>query len=153
MKLQLRDWASVAEIIAAFAVVLSLVFVGVQIRASTRAAQAAAYQDLNAIEIDMLYDLGKDPVLAARYNRAWLAPTALSSEEVLSAQYLRLSTMRLWEAFYLQYRSGSLSEEAWAAREPVIRRLARTYSEDLLRSDALNGEFRDYVLELKQAQR
>jgi hypothetical protein len=150
VRFQLRDWASVAEIIAAVAVVVSLGFVGMQIRASTRAAQAAAYQDLNAIEINMLYDLGKDQALAARYNRAWLAPNTVSVEEVTSAGYLRLATMRLWEAFYLQYRSGSLSEEAWAAREPVIRRLTRTYPDDLLRTDVVNGEFRDYILELKQ---
>jgi len=76
----------------------------------------------------------------------------VGAEELISAVYLRLATMRLWEAFYLQYRSGSLSEEAWAAREPVIRRLARTYPDDLLRTDVLNGEFREYILALKQQQ-
>jgi hypothetical protein len=151
VRFRLTDWASVAEIIAAVAVVVSLVFVGLQIRASARATQAAAYQDLAALEIEMLYDIGKDVHLTERYNRAWLAAETVSAEELASAVYLRLSTMRLWEAFYLQYRSGSLSEEAWAAREPVIRRLARTYPDQLLRSDVLTGEFRDYVLELKQA--
>jgi hypothetical protein len=153
MKFQLADLAKVAEIVAAVAVVLSLVFVGVQIRASTRAAQAAAYQDLAALEIEMLYELGKDAALAERYNRAWLAPSSVNADDLAPAVYLRLSTMRLWEAFYLQYRSGSLSEEAWAAREPVIRRLARTYPDDLIRSDVLTGEFREYVLGLKRVER
>ena len=43
MKLKLSDWASLAEVIGSLAVVLSLVFVGFQIQASTKAAQASAY--------------------------------------------------------------------------------------------------------------
>ena len=44
MKTKLADWASIAEIIAAAAVVLSIVFVGLQISDSNREARAATTQ-------------------------------------------------------------------------------------------------------------
>ena len=54
MKRTLAEWASVAEIIGALAIVVSLVFVGLQIRANTRATQNATYQQSVGYEIEIL---------------------------------------------------------------------------------------------------
>ena len=148
MKFRLSDWAEVAEIVASCAVVVSLVFVGLQIRTSTTAAQAASYQDLVALEIGMIQDLGKDPELVNLYYRAMLAPANLEPSERMQADYLRLATFRLWESFYHQYQSGALSPGAWRAREPIIHRHIRALfagadGEGFL--DELSSSFADYV--------
>ena len=45
MKTKLSDLASVAEIVGAFAVVISLLYVGIQVNDSTKAARSAAAND------------------------------------------------------------------------------------------------------------
>ena len=47
MKLKLSDMANFAEIIAAVAVVVSLIYVGIQVNDTTRAVKAAAANDAN----------------------------------------------------------------------------------------------------------
>src|SRR5262245_9673872 len=123
MKLELKDWAAIAEITASVAVVASLAFVGIQIYGNTQATQAAQYQQLLTLETSMLFDLGKEPKLAQRYNAAFYARDGMNVEDAQAGVYMVLATMRLWEGYYLQYRSGTLSEAVWREREPIVRRL------------------------------
>ena len=108
MKLELKDWAALAGITASVAVVASLAFIGLQIFGNTRATQAAQYQELLTLETNMHFDLGKDPRLAQRYEAAFYAREALSAGESRAGIYMVIATMRLWEGYYLQYRSGAL---------------------------------------------
>ena len=48
MKLKLSELASIAEIIGAFAVVISLIYVGVQVNDSAGAARSASANDANS---------------------------------------------------------------------------------------------------------
>jgi hypothetical protein len=47
MKLKLSELASMAEVVGAVAVVISLVYVGAQVRDTTRAVRSAAINDAN----------------------------------------------------------------------------------------------------------
>lgn len=144
--MKLEKLALIAEIIGGAAIVLSLIFVGFQIRASNRVAQAAMYQENLVAEIGIAELLGSDPELARLHDAAWNGlPEACSSENRVQAGYLLLATIRLWEGYYLQYLSGTLSEAAWSAREPAIRRTLRNLPDTYLQSDAFAGPFRDYV--------
>ena len=67
----LRKWALVAEILGGAAVVLSLIFVGFQIRQSslqteqnTVALEVSAYQNLVALMNDMNMEMYRDEYLA-----------------------------------------------------------------------------------------
>jgi hypothetical protein len=48
-KLTLSSWASIAEIVSAIAVVLSLIYVGTELRGNTRAVEAATLVEVNKI--------------------------------------------------------------------------------------------------------
>ncbi len=52
------------ELIAAIAVVISLIFVGLQIKDNTIATEAATYKDTVAYDFEILLNLGSTPVLA-----------------------------------------------------------------------------------------
>jgi len=47
MRLKLSEWASIAEIIGAFAVVISLLYAGVQVNDSASAVRSASANDVN----------------------------------------------------------------------------------------------------------
>ena len=60
MKLKLAEYASIAEIIGAFAVVLSLIYVGVQVNDSTSAVRSASANDANVAVQNWYLQIGSD---------------------------------------------------------------------------------------------
>ena len=148
MKRSLADWASIAEILGAIAVVVSLLFVGLQVRANTRASQAATYQEQLGLEIGVLSTAAANPGLARLYSDTFDKGDfeGFNEEESAQAQWLWVATFRLWEGFYLQHLSGAMSPEGWAAREPVVRAISQlpiacTFADDI----TISGEFEEYV--------
>ena len=60
MKLKLSELASIAEIIGAFAVVLSLIYVGVQVNDNAGAVRSAAANDANVATQSWYMQIGAD---------------------------------------------------------------------------------------------
>lgn len=60
MKLRLSDWASIAEVISAVAIVVSLIYVGVQVNDSTRAVRSASANDANVAVQNWYLQIGSD---------------------------------------------------------------------------------------------
>ena len=58
METTLSEWASIAEIVSAIVVTLSLIFVGMQIRSNTVATQAATLQDSVGYDAQILTTVG-----------------------------------------------------------------------------------------------
>ena len=112
----------VGELAAAVAVVLSLVFVGLQVRESTIATQAATYQTTVAYDIELLLTRGTSSD-GSRLHWAFLEnPKSLTGDEYLRGRDIAAATSRHLENLYLQREAGMLSDEAWSAREPLIQR-------------------------------
>lgn len=115
------------EIVSAVAVVISLVFVGLEIRNSTeqteqntRALQLAAYQDL----VNRIVDMNAIDIDGATSIEALIALDSL--DEPLRQKL----ASRLWIIFrhgdmaYFQYESGAISAERLrSAMAPVVSRL------------------------------
>ncbi len=60
MKIKLSDFASIAEIIGAFAVVISLIYVGVQVNDSAGAVRSASANDANVAVQNWYMQIGSD---------------------------------------------------------------------------------------------
>ena len=61
MKMKLSDAANLAEVVAAVAVVISLIYVGIQVDDSTRAVRAAAANDANVAMQNWYVAVGSSP--------------------------------------------------------------------------------------------
>jgi len=149
MKTKIAEWAPVGELIGAVAIVVSLVFVGLEIRGNTRATQAATFQEHMGFEIQILSALGTNPEAGSAYEADWDKMDSLSESERLSKGFMTLATMRLWEGFFLQWRAGTLSDEAWLAREPVIQQWIRELPSDELLLGAFSGAFQEYISSIR----
>ena len=149
MKAKIAEWAPVGELIGAVAIVVSLVFVGLEIRGNTRATQAATFQEHMGFEIQILTALGTNSEAGSAYEAAWDEMDSLSEWEQLSKGYMSFATMRLWEGFYLQWQAGTLSEEAWLAREPTIQQWIRELPSDVLMLGAFSGAFQEYISSIR----
>lgn len=155
----LSDWASIAEILGAIAIVVSLAFVAFEIRRNTQASRAATYQEHMGFEIGLLATAASD----ADLSRIYMAVVAdefdsLDKVEQQRATWLMGATYRPWEGYYLQYKRGMMSKEAWKAREAVIQQLAQlSIAREFIDTDVISGDFANYIRgvwgEAKQARR
>ena len=144
--------SAVGEIVGATAVVVTLLYVAVQIRNSTRETQAMGVQAAASMDQEFLLTIGASPVLAQLWATYLAAPETLSDDQKLQGVYLMASLLRRTENIQLQKRLGTLSEEGWRSRQPMIIGIANSagYAAFLESPPAafFSEEFRDYMAQL-----
>ena len=108
------------EIIAAVGVIVSLLFVGFEIRQNTAVARGQARQELAALNQEWLLTMGQDAEFEALWNKAWGAdprleqgePVELTPAEARRAWFIMTMHLRRLENVYLQYREGLVDASA-----------------------------------------
>ena len=121
---KLNDWMQVVGI---FALVASLVFVGLQMKQSQEIAIAAQYHDRAALSVDAHNQQIEGGVLAV-----W--GQFLDEERFPNLSMDDRGRMYLWGMIYLtqadnhyfQYQSGFMEEEAWHAQLATLKRVVRS---------------------------
>ena len=110
---KLNDWMQVVGI---FALVASLIFVGLQMKQTQEIALSDAYQSRAATVIDMI------TANAANENglAAWYAPDSAGIDSLLPAEVwagnqMALSILLAYDNMLFQHESGFISDEGWAA--------------------------------------
>jgi len=146
---------AVAEMVGATAVVVTLLYLAIQVRQSTRAVQAATFQATSAMDHDFLLAVGKDPTTARAWFLYLTAPESLSQEDELQGRMLFGSALRRLENVYFQYRLGTLAEGAWISRQGMYKVVANSpgYAAFLRTPTAafLDGDFVTFMAELRSA--
>ena len=117
VKEKLQEYALIAEIISATAVVASFIFVGVQVKQgaeetaeNTKSIRVAAFQDLTSEMLRIQESLYSDEGMSGIVRRA------LDGEELTANENFRLETylqnvIRHGELAYLQYKQEFITEE------------------------------------------
>ena len=119
-KLKLSDWASIAEVIGAVAVVISLIYVGYQIRANTIEVRAINRQEFVSRSLVATHTAASSPTLAGALVKSAEGAT-LSAEELAQYQYfVRGMQYDIQEAFLL-YMEGRLDEAYWQTRAAIFK--------------------------------
>ena len=151
MKRSLSEWASIAEIFGAIVIAVSLVFVGVQVRASTRATQAAIQEQNLGYEIQLMTGVtSQDKDTVVRYA-AWMGVDN-SADDIadIRARAYAMASVRLLQDLFLQHEAGTLSEEAWQSRQSVLKAFAQSQGMGrLMQSELVNPDFAAYVTALR----
>lgn len=123
---QLQKWALLAEIFGGLAVVLSLVFVGLEVRQNSRALEVSAYQELigqiNDFHLAAVTDKESSD-LADRILR-----NEISTEEPLGQRVVSFLqyTTRLADMAFLQFEMGLITEEQLSSVLAPLRMVLRT---------------------------
>lgn len=132
----------IVEIVAGLAVVLSLLYVGVQIRQNTRATKLAAVQSVQSAIGRTEELIIQDGGFAEIIKRG----LSVGSKELPDADRIRLNvfyrhTLRTYQSVYYQYRESALEPAFW---EPQARHLAALFQAD--RGFRENFEVEKYML-------
>lgn len=118
--MKLKDFALLAEIISAICIVLSLIFVGIEIQQNTQATVAQNRQSISSRYETLALTQASSPELAIALSKARNG-IELSNEEIPLLQGWVYAYLRLTEEAYLQYMEGNLSELYWLTRaEPLL---------------------------------
>ena len=122
--MSLADLGNLGEFIGSVAVLISLVYVGFQIRSNTKAARASTFLGLTNGWVDYLR-FSASPEVAELLVRARLEPHELDPVEFSRLFAIARGTFRRFENDYFQFKSGTFDAEAWrgycsSLREEVL---------------------------------
>ncbi len=106
--------AHVAEIVAAFAVVISLIYVGSEIRQNTEAVQLANHQSPLALGNEWDSWL-RDQAFANLYIEGSKDLSALSAAQHLQLDKFIGQGLNIWEFSFYSHRDGLIDDETWEA--------------------------------------
>jgi hypothetical protein len=111
LKLRLKDVASIAEVIGAIAIFISLIYVGIQVNDSTRAVRSATANELAASLSALYIEVGIDPKASQVLMDGITNPESLSREETVQFVYMMHALFLQYQAAYYLSQEGTLDEE------------------------------------------
>jgi len=148
VKLKLSDWSSLAEILSAIAVLISLVYVGVQVSDGTRAVRSASVNDASLAVQNWYQEMGSNPQMSDLFYRAMRSEQPLNDQEEFQFLMGFHSLFLGFQNNYLMSVEGTLDPStrdafinvALSVRDmPGFKRFWRQ------RKTYLHPEFADYV--------
>lgn len=110
---------AMGEILGALAVLVTLIYLAVQIRQNTSAVATATYESTMTGFNDINVVVAGNPALASILDRGCQSPDALTAGEVVQFNFLLRCYSNQWWKLFKLYERGSLPETEWAvfARE------------------------------------
>jgi len=119
--MSLADLALIASLLSSVAVLVSLLFLGVQIQQSNRNQRSLMQQGRSARNVDLLTRL-TDPSLSELLLRVLRGETVADTEYLVLYGYIA-SVFWSYEDCFLQFRSGTLDAKSWASDVATLKRL------------------------------
>jgi hypothetical protein len=118
----LNDLGNLGEFVSAVAVVVSLVYLAVQVRQNTRMMRVSTHHALNTAFNALHVAYGSDPAVSTFLNRASEDYSQLDRDERLRYALLMRASFGLHNDWFLQAREGLFSEEEWTSQTRAIAR-------------------------------
>ena len=119
--MNLGDFSSVANLASNLAVLVSLLFLGLQVRQGNRNQRSLMQQGRTGRNVELLTRL-TEPALAELMSRA------VRNEELTDAECYQLygymtSVFWSYEDCFLQFRAGMLDAQSWSSDNTTLKRL------------------------------
>lgn len=147
----LEQYYYVGELIAAGALVISLVYVGLQVKLSTKATQAGTAQAYVDTMNGYVGLINSSPNLANILHRGANSLENLKEGEVIQFSAFLEQCFITMEAFYFEWKRGLLLPEVWKTyRRHMVALLAQPGQQEWweIRRSWFHEEFQNYVEEL-----
>ena len=119
----LEQFASIGEIVSGIAVIISLVYVAIQIRTNTESERSATYQSIVSDFGALNNTMASTPELSHLFVEAMEDYHQLTSDQKARISQVFFQCFRFFENMFYQYRKGYLDEEVWIG----WKRLMLTY--------------------------
>ena len=118
----LEDLGNVGEFLGGVAVVVSLLYLAVQIRQNTRSVRRSAYQAIVSSSVQASVAFANDEGLAELWAKGALEYSTLSSPERMRFASYAYGVLRSYENLFYQYEQGALEAELWQGFHNMLAR-------------------------------
>ncbi len=150
----LDQLANIAEISAAALLIVSLMYVGLQVRQNTTATQAATGQSFLTTMNGYVGLINSSPTLADILHRGANGLSNLKNGEMIQFGAFVDQSFANFETFYFQWKAGVLDARLWSIQRHAIGALMmqpgqRQWWET--RRDWYDEEFQEYVNQIIDA--
>ena len=108
----LQDWAALSDVISGAAIIVSLIYVGLQVRHGTQATRAATAQAFTDQYISVLPPL-REPYFADIYWRGLPGLDNLQGTEKVVFMSFIATFLRIFEVFYFQEKDGAFDSRVF----------------------------------------
>ena len=136
-RLKLGEWAQIAEIVAAVAVVFSLIYVGFELKENTSAVRATSVQAVTTGTRDALMTLASDPELARIVRLGTYDRSSLTDEERYRFGIFSRQRWLFFQGIWVQYQLNVLDENSWQSYRHLVC--------DLLNSSGNREEWPNHI--------
>ena len=113
--MKLKNWALVAEIVGAAAVVISLLYVGIQVQDSARAVRSAAVNDANVSLQAWYLNLSSNRQVSELWLDGLFSPEPLEVDDEYQFTMTMHAALLAMQNSFLLAQEGSLDEEILGA--------------------------------------
>ena len=139
---KLNNWVAIAEIISAAAVVISLIYVGLEIRRTTLESDADLQAELLSYTLQRRYLVIESDDLALLLTKGYSDPSQLSPDEALRFQSYNELIYIAWERAHMSNAAGVFSDEMFNAWDGWFVSIAEGNPEFVwpMVRDALGGD-------------
>ncbi len=144
----LDQLANIAEISAAALLIVSLIYVGLQVRQSTKAAYASTNQAHAEVAMGYVGLINASNNLADVLHQGARGLSSLEEGNLIRFNAFHDQVFVAFQSFYLQYLKGTLDERIWHTYKHAILDLlvqGGTLEWWELRQHVFCDEFRNYV--------
>ena len=115
--LKLSEWASVAEIMAAVVIVISLIYVGFEVNQNTHALRSQIHQNVMAALTDQQHIVVADPEFHRIFVTAETAPSELSAMEWSRFEQFLYGRFGVWEYLHIAIEANTITITEWSSFE------------------------------------
>ena len=153
MKFRLSELAHIAEIVGALAVVVSLVYVGIQVNNSVDASRSVAVNDANVALQNWYHEVGSSQQASELFYRGLISSEALAPEEEFQFLMMFHGVFLAFQNSYWLTEEGTLDPELLNSLTAAIlgtKDMPGTQRYWRQRKSYLNPNFGAYVDELME---
>ena len=111
---------AIGELVGAAAVVVSIIYLAVQIKQNSRLVRSSGYQTAVQVANEVMESLSSDPETSRIFERAQESYDDLSPDELRTARAMFLRVFMYYEAFFYQYKDGVVDPDIWEGRRKMM---------------------------------
>ena len=147
---KLNDWI---QVIGIFALVSSLIFVGLQIKQTSEIALSQVSQARASSAAETIMTLASNEHAMSAFGKGYAGQDdSITEAEALAGYYSIVATLYLWENNYYQYQLGFMPEDQWRNVRETVKTLMKgnsfARSAILRRSTSMRPSMREMLDEI-----
>ena len=153
------EWGALGELVGGFAIIVSLIYVGVQVKESSRAARSAAANDATVSIQSWYLEVGSNRQTSDLWFNAVTSPEPLSTHDEFQFMIVMHAAMLGFQNSYVLIQEGTLDPEIhesitnsivaindlpgmkryWSQRRSFFRGGFVKYVDDLMARDSIDS--------------